>query len=204
MKVCIINSSYAYARMFKEQGWEVVASPDEADLLQFTGGEDVSPYLYHQGVHNTTYASGIRDEREQYIFQKYVGKVPMAGICRGGQFLNVMNKGSIYQDVDNHAIGGTHGILTGTEGRVLQVTSTHHQMMRPNKSGKVLATCNLTTYRDSMPNGRLARNEEEDFDDVEVVLYEETKCLCFQPHPEFERAPKECTDYYFELIGELL
>jgi len=55
-----------------------------------------------------------------------------------------------------------------------------------------------------MSFGSVLRNEEEEHKDVEVVMYADTKSLCFQPHPELERCPEECTDYYFELLGELL
>ncbi|MNW00991.1 hypothetical protein D3C71_1965620 [compost metagenome] len=37
--------------------------------------------------------------------------------------------------------------------------------------------------------------------DTEVVAYATTKCLCFQPHPEFFRADHECFKYYFDCIN---
>ncbi len=203
MKVYIIQGNRRYSQMFRDRGWEVVDSPEEADLLQFTGGEDVSPFMYGEASHPTTHSRKMRDDYELHLYENALGVKAMAGICRGGQFLNVVNGGKLYQDVDRHAIGGTHAMKIEGGVCIIPVTSTHHQMMRAGKEGNVLAYAHLSEVKEHMLDGKVHRVEGGD-PDVEVVLYPNTNCLCFQPHPEFERAPEECTDYYFELLGEML
>lgn len=202
MKVYIVGGGREYEEMFMDRGWCVVENIEKADLIQFTGGEDVHPSLYNEQSHPSTYSRKARDDREGFIVEDYAGRIPMAGICRGGQFLNVMNGGTLFQDVDNHAIGHTHGALILDRNRVIQVTSTHHQMMIPSVDGEVLLISRLSKRREKMLGGRPINVGGGE--DTEAVLYRKSKCLCFQPHPEFEDAPTECTDYYFELIDELM
>lgn len=207
-KVYIVGSTgrCEYSRMFLRQGWDVVHDITKADLMQFTGGEDVTPLLYGEPSHPRSYYNFERDLIESgYFAVAQLLHIPMAGICRGGQFLNVMNGGKMYQDVDNHAIRGTHSCVDRFTGERHEVTSTHHQMMRAAPHGEVIAVANLATHKEHMGqhkdhsiviNGVLGN-------DVEVVYYDKSKSLCFQPHPEFFGAGST-EKYYFELISRYL
>lgn len=201
-KVHIVNSNQQYDKMFSDRGWEVVHSVSEADLVQFTGGSDVNPSLYGETPHPKTFCNLARDAQEQTVYGRTLERdIPMAGICRGAQFLNVMNGGKLYQHVNNHAISDTHTVADLDTARIINVTSTHHQMMRPSPAGRVLAICRRATYREKMESGLVITNNTPE-DDVEVVYYKNTDCLCFQPHPEFEGG--DCQDYYFELLNKYL
>ena len=208
-QVFIIDGDHRYRNMFLQYGWKIAFSIDEADLVQFTGGADVSPSLYGEVCHPRTSCSVYRDDHEEQVYKDTLKRgVPMAGICRGGQFLNVMNGGKMYQDVNKHAIQGTHEAIDVITGGTIGVSSTHHQMMRPATSGEVLAIANLATYKEYMneshERGRRRGNLE---DDVEVVLYGDTKSLCFQPHPEFvveSDEYRECADYYFDCLERVV
>lgn len=197
-----------YGKMFHSQGWETTDKPRAADLIQFTGGEDVFPILYQQGTHRSTKFNYYRDKREQLMFKlgRSLDK-PMAGICRGGQFLNVMCGGKMFQDVDNHAYPGGHDTLDIMDGTVFHCTSTHHQMMWPNKDGSIIAAAFESTNREwTGLNGitttqLLYRKNHEG--DPEVVWYEKDQVLCFQPHPEFAGVPK-LTERYFYYLDEYL
>lgn len=190
------------AFMFRERGWDVVDSIEHADLVQFTGGEDVWPRLYGEETHHTTYCNPRRDIVEMGYYQaaKLLGK-PMAGICRGGQFLNVMNGGKLWQNVNGHALHGTHAAyLIHADGSVIsevQVTSTHHQMIRPTDDALVFVVANEASRKE---------NEKEsiagDGNDCESCYYKASKSLCFQPHPEYLKHV-DCTDLYFTLINSL-
>lgn len=197
-KVYVVGGGYAYERMFKQAGFALATSMQEADLLCFTGGADVYPELY--GEENVgSYCSPERDKYEEQVFDwAYAHDVPMVGICRGGQFLNVMNGGKMWQDVDNHAISGTHKAMCKYWGEIM-VSSTHHQMMRPSSDGEVLVSAGLSSYK---------MNAEGTFagkgDDCEVVYYAPTKSLCYQPHPEIVNEVHQCRKHFLMLVDKLL
>lgn len=186
MKVFIVFSSPEYANMFIRAGWDIAKTIEEADLVQFTGGADVSPELYgEKNAHS--YVSVDRDLSDLCAFRQALalGK-PMAGICRGGQFLNVMSGGKMVQHVEGHANGKMHkaeGIVYPCLNKI-DVTSTHHQMMVPGINATVLMVADIVGYADT-----------------EAVFYPNTMALCFQPHPEFPGAD-ECRKVYFNYLNE--
>lgn len=201
MKVYVEGGVYSYERMYKERGNEITNDPEEAELIQFVGGADVSPSLYGETRHPQSHFNSGLDHRSQALYQNAImnGQV-CAGICRGGQFLNVMNGGKLYQHVDGHAIGGLHKLTDVETGRTLMVTSTHHQMMRQGKEGILVATAKEATFKEHMSEqGHIATYLGEALD-VEAIWYPDTNCLCFQPHPEFVDKDHECQEYYFELL----
>lgn len=200
-KVFIVNGGAAYRRMFESAGWNVVTDIDQADLIQFTGGEDVSPAIYGDRAHKYTGYNTYRDEAESYIFNAWSGIKPMAGICRGGQFLNVMNGGRMYQHVTNHT--QWHDITDLRTGETINVSSTHHQMMMPAEHAKIIAVAHIVSEREWYDNEVFRRDQSNT--GYEVVFYEGGRSLCFQPHPEFGDVETEnMTRYYFSLIEELL
>lgn len=210
-RVFIAGGGHQYEEMFRMYGWEVTTNLEHADLIQFTGGADVSPNMYGESHHPQSATSAQRDMHETALFQSTLAKgIPMAGICRGGQFLNVMNGGRMYQHVDGHAIGGTHSMIDEQTGYRCDVTSTHHQMMIPHEDGRILARppetrCTRKEYVDNDGELFIVTPDEERYEiDVEVVYYPQTNVLCFQPHPEFIQGEK-CRPYYFAQIeGRLL
>jgi len=184
MKVFIVNGSMSYSNLFEKLGYPVVSDPNEADFFCFTGGEDVNPELYgeHCGPH--TSFNSRRDESDLGYFHM-LGDRPAVGICRGGQFLNVMNGGSMIQHIDPQ--GYKHLLYDILWGNEYEVTSTHHQMMLPGVKGRVLGVNPDEYYFDS---------DDEECECIEIVLYD--KALCFQPHPEYGDA--EDTARLFEKL----
>lgn len=180
---------------------------DDIDLVCFTGGEDVDPSGYGEEKHESTYSNIARDDCEANFFQRVLSKkLPMVGICRGSQFLTVMNGGKLVQDVSNHAIGGTHqmqGILppgSAGGGKVrweFPVTSTHHQMMYPfnlplTDYEVVGWASSLSDQYEGAPGleaDLCCFSEEGEVKDgviePEVVYYPNTRCLAVQYHPEY-------------------
>lgn len=199
-KVAIVGRDGSMSQMFIRNGWEVVDDFDKADFLQFTGGADVDPMLYQQPKNPSTYSDPARDSRESHIYWSYVGQKGMLGICRGGQFLNVMNGGEMWQNVDRHAIGGTHPALDVETNEWVEVTSTHHQMMLPAEDGHVLVTARLTTMKEDGYDMYHSKHTTPEGSDIESVLYSDTKTLCFQPHPEYCTVDDPCQRLYFNLI----
>lgn len=215
-KVFIVGGCRLIERMFARQPgakYGFVDNPSDANLLVFTGGSDVTPDYYGDRKHPTTSNNPKRDEEEHRIFRQFQGK-PKVGICRGGQFLNVMSGGSLWQDVDQHALGNTHALaycpkLHWAQGfqnadrnlnldyDVVQVTSTHHQMMRPGINGDIWGWCQRSTYRDT-GRDQQAPSDFRNLPDIEIVYYEDEGSLCFQPHPEY--GVESCEKLFFRCL----
>lgn len=204
MKVFIVQPNRQYDSMFLEQGWDIVDAAFQADLVQFTGGSDVTPSFYGQGVHPCTQYNTERDRHEARVYRYCRDNgIPMAGICRGAQFLNVMSGGSLKQHVDGHANGSQHIMIDVSSGEMFSVTSTHHQMMIPGEEAEILAVASESTFYEVYDDG-VIRYPSDRGDDLEAVWYNRTQCLCYQPHPEFLDTGDPCQEYYFDLINEFI
>jgi GMP synthase-like glutamine amidotransferase len=193
-KVYIVNGGVAYHTMFRNLGFAITSNMREAQLVCFTGGADVSPAFYGDKPHPYTSNSPERDYEEREIFRQALeAETPMVGICRGGQFLNVMSGGRMYQHIEGH--GRSHNITDLQTGEVVYVSSTHHQMMMPAKNGVLVASSGIGGNREWY-EGDIFKKDISD-EDIEVVYYPPTNCLCFQPHPEFEGVVYEPMTAYF-------
>jgi len=203
--VYIVGGGLDFERMFVRQGWKLTDDLMSATLIQFTGGADVSPSFYDEIPHKETRSNLIRDKRERIIFNLALkNKTPMAGVCRGGQFLNVMNGGKMWQHVNNHSGVGTHKVIDIASGDGYNATSTHHQMMNPHKSGEILAIAKECTRKERIGKaGQILCQIGLQNQDVEVLFYSKSKSLCFQPHPEF-RGCGDLRDRYFDYISKHL
>jgi putative glutamine amidotransferase len=123
--------------------------------LLLSGGSDLDPSLYGAAPNGST---GVRRERDRLDLAAWTvamdRRVPVLGICRGLQALNVFHGGRLTQHVDGHQgasygeglpvthalrlVPGTriHGMVAGG-GEVeplvpsLTVNSYHHQAVRP-------------------------------------------------------------------------
>lgn len=200
--VHIIGPTFNLESVFRDYGFIPVIDrddpdPSEVDIACWTGGEDINPNLYNQKPIPKTYFSKSRDERELDFYKLYKSK-PKLGVCRGGQLLNVLNGGSMYQDIDGHR-HGTHHVVDTVHGKSVIVCSVHHQLMIPSEKAVIVAYSRISTYRKN-DKGTFYRGEEEI--DPEVIWIPEDKALCFQAHPEF--GPKSCTDYFFELVNRYI
>ncbi|RLD47511.1 MAG: hypothetical protein DRI86_00040 [Bacteroidetes bacterium] len=120
---------------------------DIVDGIIISGGPDVNPKLYHED--SLSYICEVpdnyRDSLEfQSIFLAYSKQLPILGICRGQQILNVFFGGSLIADIPTmhgtkviHRIdtGAIHQIIVQTEDILLGsniydtilVNSYHHQ-----------------------------------------------------------------------------
>lgn len=200
-KVYTVGSDFSVRRMYEAFKFEMVDDGEEADLIQFTGGADISSELYNEPRHPKTFPNPARDKREELEFRKWIDKKPMVGICRGAQLFHAMMGGKIYQHVNNHT--KSHEMTT-IDGEVITVTSLHHQMM---------VYCGI---HDSM---LLARSSTDCIAQVldpisetfiskklkvepEVIFYPHQRLLCFQAHPEY--TPCATRDYYFKLLNDYL
>lgn len=74
---------------------------DIVDGIIFTGGEDVSPlYFGEEPIREVDEICHDRDTFEMELFkQAYEKDIPIFGICRGTQLINIALGGTIYQDI---------------------------------------------------------------------------------------------------------
>lgn len=197
--------------LFYAHDWRATRDLHQADLVVFTGGEDINPALYSENaIPAVTYFNDQRDlfERQHFDNARNLG-VPMVGICRGAQLLNVLNGGRLWQDVDNHT--GSHYIVDIESGDQTYVSSTHHQQMRMGKGSILVAKSTQTKRLSSAPSictykeaegVRIVPSTEEDFD-PEVVWYPGNRSLCFQPHPEIPNA-HSTRKYFWNVVERYL
>lgn len=177
----------AVGAIFAERGYEPIYSTDgpvDPDLIVFTGGCDVSPYIYGEEPDGAVGCDSIRDEFEKSIYETYVGRVPMIGICRGGQLLNVLNGGKMIQHLGMTISGDVFmGLHPGRED--IEVRVDHHQGMLSSEDGEPLSW----------------NEDHREWPDY-AIWYPDTRCLCFQPHPEWGH--EGTRDYFFELVEKCI
>jgi putative glutamine amidotransferase len=133
-----------------EEGAHVRA--EDYDGIVFAGGEDVDPALYGEAKRydNVTVNRRRDDFEHRFLDRALAHGVPILGICRGSQMINVKFGGTLYQDLPqdlpgclNHRQTGsrsdlTHRItLTEPQSWLAQavqgscpVNSLHHQAIR--------------------------------------------------------------------------
>jgi hypothetical protein len=188
-------------------------SGTRVDLVLFVGGEDVDPAIY--GEHRGQYTSinSARDKYESDIYHSIPYFVAKLGICRGAQFLTVMNRGKLIQHVENHGIGGMHPIdIVGPHpygGGVKEITSTHHQMLYPFnlKKDEEYVMC---AYSSKFLSGTYLNGDNKeihlpnDFVEPEIVFYPKSNSLCIQGHPESSVLNQEQKQWFLKYIDTIL
>jgi GMP synthase-like glutamine amidotransferase len=203
-KVYVIGNMKHYQRFIFDS--ELISTLKEADIVLFTGGEDITPSLYGKNKNYKTYNNRKRDELETSLFEaalKY--NIPMLGICRGSQFLTTMAGGEIVQHVDGHGMSGTHDFVT-QDGDIYPITSTHHQMMMPfnmNEDDFSVIASSLITLSGTY-EGSNADEQYEMPSEPEIVFYPKIKALAIQGHPEDMNNDSPTVIYINELINNLL
>ena len=129
-------------------------SPDiqGLDALIISGGDDVDPSLYGEERINTTELDPLRDAFEINLVRLALAQcLPLLGICRGMQVMNVALGGGLIQNVEGHIIRHhddplwlqhdvqlTHysKLAAIFQKPLLTVNSRHHQVLDPARLGQ--------------------------------------------------------------------
>lgn len=183
------DSYKAVGAMFEARGYSVTYDSSklaESQLCVFTGGSDVSPWVYGEEPMGARGCDEARDRLEIEIYETAQAMgIPCVGICRGGQLLNVLNGGKMIQDI-GHTISGDVWMDLNS-GDSIEVRVDHHQGILAPDDHPVMGTfCDWDKLR--------AMDYE--------VWYGKTKSLCVQYHPEWNHAPTE--ERFFNLLEEYL
>lgn len=196
LKVFVVGGNRSYASFLDDI--EIVNDIEEAQVVIFTGGEDVTPDMYDEDKIPETFCNPLRDDEEFRIFNSLDEDKLCVGICRGAQFLCVANGGKLVQHVDHHGIYGTHPIIRADNGSEcldfadamkFDITSTHHQMMYPYNMESYDYTIMYVANGLSKvyKGGGIDVNMIHDNGEPEIVYFhtdEHPRCLAIQGHPE--------------------
>lgn len=158
-----LRKNALYAAGVERQGAEPIVLDERAtaaergaafeamDGLLLSGGADVGPDRYGRPVHGATDIEPGRDALEAEAWDRAQARgVPVLGICRGFQAINVFSGGTLLQHVDGHSgaswghgPAATHPLRvapgtrlarilfpTNARGGVLEVNTYHHQGVR--------------------------------------------------------------------------
>lgn len=164
----------------------------QADIVVFTGGADVNPALYGHQRTALVFDHQERDAAEASVYNEALRlKKPMFGICRGLQFLNVMNGGTLIQHLEGHR-NGDHEVIDVESATQYDVNSMHHQAVVPPANAIILAFAkqrlsNYYIYGNS-PKAYPAE-ENKKLEEIEAVYYPATGSLGVQWHPELSARP---------------
>ncbi len=79
--VYVVGNDISYISFIKNS--KIVSSISDADIVLFTGGEDVDPSLYGCEKHSSTYSNLSRDLYEKEIFEQVADNQLVIGVCRG-------------------------------------------------------------------------------------------------------------------------
>lgn len=114
------------------------------DALILIGGHDVNPILYNEKADSLLGETlDIRDEFDSKLFRLAFDKnIPILGVCRGHQLINVLMGGTLYQDLSykegisinhkegEHTIKQISGFLKNIYSENYVVNTIHHQAVK--------------------------------------------------------------------------
>lgn len=195
------------SRVFTTYGMTQVKDPKDADIIILNGGADIATSIYGEEPvqHGGPPTKSRRDMIEIELFEQFKDDKSkfFVGICRGGQLLNCLNGGKLFQDVDQHH--RSHPMVDVRTGEVVETTSVHHQAFRPNyHTAQIVAVASESTFKNSQELGKQYITPTKDLmkgQDVEVCYYPDTRALCIQGHPEYVPG-SPFADYCWRLIKE--
>lgn len=172
---------------------DISAAADLLDGVFFTGGADIHPNFYGEEVMpGCGEISEVRDIFELALYAEAVKRsMPIFGICRGIQLINVGAGGTLYQHIGGHSDGVFHKIRIEHDSMLydilktdtLSVNSYHHQAVN------IPAPCMLTE----------AYTEENDSEKIiEAIRSPEMLFnISVQWHPEYTYNDDECSRRLF-------
>ena len=150
------------------------------DAVLFTGGCDADPVLFgEEKVNDSVEISHERDTIEMEIFREaYAVRLPMLGICRGIQFINIALGGTLWQDIPSQIPGA------------MQHRGTRHGVHA--EDGSFAAECFGTDFRSNSshhqsvkePGRGLHITAHAEDGIVEAIEHESLPIYGFQFHPE--------------------
>jgi len=207
--IIVIGPKY-YADPFQKLGNTtqdlkmLLKSPNNVSLVVFTGGEDIHPTLYGGMDRWQLCTTNLkRDILERRVFN-YCAKygIKMTGICRGFQLLNVMAGGFMYHHIERHVLEGLHRVYFAHSNMVMNVTSTHHQLVGLPKDAYPIAWAE--PRRSALyvgPSGELDNVPDRE---IEAAVFPEINAMGVQYHPEVMWDTYKGRKHYVQMIKDFI
>jgi putative glutamine amidotransferase len=158
---------------------------DAVDALVITGGYDLDPAAYGQQPHSTTDAP--RTDRDAWEFALLRGALdrglPVLGICRGAQVLNVALGGTLHQHLPD-VLGHSHH----RQGNAVFATSTVRTVPGTRLAALIGETSDAQCYHhqaiDRLGDGLIVSAQDCDGVIEAVEMPSQHFVLAVQWHPE--------------------
>lgn len=192
---------------------EKANSLEAADVVIMPGGADWNPALYAENKGRHTHFLERTDEYQLEMFIRAVnaGKF-IIGICRGAQLLGIAMGGNLFQDVNHHAIGGTH-LMFDQQGNMWDTNSLQHQMVNWQSIPNIEYRGRLLMWAESLSTGYLNGDDKQweykngelyqkhTVDEPEVFQFNTINALGVQGHPEMPGMPEKTIKRILTLLS---
>ncbi len=202
----IINENsalhFAYSRAIVDAGGVPIIIPDNCSIeaihalirsidgLLLSGGDDIDgAYFGEENIPNLTELNELRDYYEFALLRAAIDcGVPILGICRGCQVINVALGGSIYQDLPTmytQSPLAKHSILSDKHLPVHEIEITQGSMLHSIVGTKCMGVNSRhhQAIKDVAPSLRVVAHSKDGV--IEAVEgYPQLKIIALQCHPE--------------------
>lgn len=169
---------------------------EELDLLVLPGGSDVNPRRYADFWHpDTGLPNRALEFFDEVVLPEYIkAQVPIFGICRGLQTLNVLLGGTLNPDSPEPTSSGpgdpVHFVRLNDTGELLESSSNHHQSIRRLAQG-------FSIWASGYANKWVSKSKTADLTaplSIEGIAHKEWPIFATQFHPEKQFETEQCRD----------
>ncbi len=167
---------------------------DLIDGLVLTGGADILPSLFGEDpMKETTSICLDRDMMELKLVEKAIERnIPILGVCRGLQVINVALGGNLYQDIPKQ-VAGAHGhvsiesVFTGYHDIKIEKDSFLYEIF--NKDKLLVNSLHHQAVKDLGEGLKVSAKSNDGI--IEAIEGLDKPIYCVQFHPEALAEKKE-------------
>lgn len=183
---------WTVSRLAADGGTEaLLAGTDRVDAVVIVGGEDIAPRFYGAsgGYPNESLHRETADAAQLALVHRTIERgLPLLGICRGLQIVNVALGGTLIQD-----LGDSEHVRRGVP--IPQVLTTHPVLLEPGSRVEDLLGGPVVSVRSAhhqavgvLGDGLRITGRAPD-GHVEAIEHDEAPIVAVQWHPEDPAAP---------------
>src|SRR6266496_4109195 len=164
----------------------------QCDGFVLTGGIDVDPSFYNGKSNYSNSPASFQPERDMFEEKIYrcsqLNNLPLLGICRGMQLVNVLQGGRLIQDLDNGNARHRKEAADKEHTIVVENNSLLHQVAAGSHSGQVNSAHHQAIDPDAIGDNLIVSAYEDDERIIEGLEFKDKTgkafMLCVQWHPE--------------------